>query len=96
MKLITGKINLSKINKNNLFKSEETGNIYLDIKIMIKAEKDQYGNNGFISQQFQKENRKDANGEYINTPILGNVRTFTPDEIVPTKENELPEDDLPF
>ena len=95
MKTLTGKINLSKIDKDNLFKSADTGSIYLDFKIMLREEEDKYGNHGMVVQQFQKENRKDASGEWVNTPILGNVKMFvSKDKAVSADDGQ--NDDLPF
>jgi len=65
------KLNVSKIDKSRLFKGEK--GTYLDLTTFIDLEElDQYGNNGFISQSVNKEER-DAK---VQTPILGNVKVF--------------------
>ena len=68
------KIDVSKIDKSRLFKGEK--GTYLDLTTFIDLDtKDQYDNNGFISQSVSKEERE-AN---VQTPILGNVRVFFTD-----------------
>lgn len=85
-KLINLKIDLSKIDKNELFKSEKTGSIYLDAVILFNEDKDQYGNNGPVIQSISEEKRKDGN----RGAILGNVRIFE------SKSAQIEDDDLPF
>lgn len=86
MKIIKQKINLKNIDKTALFKSAETGNIYLDCTLLLNDEPDQYGNHGMIVQDIGKE-RREA-GE--KGTILGNVKIFE------QKSAALKEDDLPF
>ena len=65
------KIDVSKIDKDRLFEGEK--GTYMDLSTFIDTdEKDQYGNNGFISQATSKEEREQG----VKTPILGNVRVF--------------------
>ena len=61
-------LDVSKIDKTALYESPKTGKKYLNITLLIRDEKDQYGNDGFIVQKISKS-RKDA-GE--KGPILGN------------------------
>jgi len=65
------KIDVTKIDKSRLFEGKK--GTYLDLSTFINIdEKDQYGNNGFISQSVTKEEREDG----VETPILGNCRVF--------------------
>jgi len=97
-------INLSKIDKKNIFIAK-SGDKFLNGKIVFKDEEDQYGNTGMIFQGFKKENQKDASGDWVKTPILGNVKPIVKAE--PSQEpvqefsgtvgSETSEDDgLPF
>ena len=63
-------IDVSKIDKTALYESQKTGKKYLSMSVLIREDKDQYGNDGFIVQKISKE-RKDA-GE--RGPILGNCK----------------------
>ena len=74
MQRISLNINLSKIDKKNLFKGEK--GTYLDATLVLNDQVDEYGNNGFIAQVFLKDNRKDASGEYVKTPVLGNAKIY--------------------
>jgi len=68
---ISVKIDVTKIDKDRLYKGAK--GTYLDLTTFIDTEnKDQYDNNGFISQSVDKDER-DAG---VKTPILGNVRVF--------------------
>lgn len=68
---ISLKIDVKKIDKSRLFKGAK--GTYLDLTAFIDIDqKDQYENNGFISQSVSKEEK--AQG--IQTPILGNTRVF--------------------
>ena len=54
-------------------KKDGTEARYLNLTTFINiAEKDQYENNGFISQSVDKEEREAK----VQTPILGNVKVF--------------------
>jgi len=65
------KIDVTKIDKNRLFKGEK--GTYLDLTTFIDTDElDQYGNNGFISQSVSKEEREAK----VQTPILGNIKVF--------------------
>jgi hypothetical protein len=60
------KIDVSKIDKNKLFKGQK--GVYLDATVFLDVDtKDQYDNNGMITQDIGK----DAKG-----PILGNAQVF--------------------
>ena len=69
------KIDVSKIDKARLFKGEK--GIYLDATTFINLDElDQYGNNGFVSQDVSKEERDKG----VQGTILGNVRVFYNDQ----------------
>ena len=102
---ISIKLDVTKIDKARLFKGEK--GTYLDLTTFVELdEKDQYENNGFISQSQTKEER-DAGAE--RTPILGNVRVFYKGEsnaktaqgydqgmAQATQAMEVPDEDIPF
>jgi hypothetical protein len=85
-KILKCKIDLTKIDKSKLFKSEKTGAIYADVTILMKDEADQYGNHGMIVQDIGKEAREAGQ----QGAILGNAKwletkndapkAFVPDE----------------
>ena len=81
--MITGKINLSKIDKDKLFKGEK--GIYLDIA-MFDIPDNEYGDDFIIVQSLSKEEREA--GE--QGAILGNGKIFDPELSEDEKE------DLPF
>lgn len=72
MKLV---INLSKVDKQKLFKGQK--GIYLNAALIIKDEADQYGNNAFIIEEITKEQRLAGergtiigSGKYLKTQNL--------------------------
>ena len=75
MKLgITISIDVTKIDKARLFKGAK--GTYMDVTTFIDTDqKDQYDNNGFISQSTTKEEREQG----VQTPILGNAKVFYTD-----------------
>jgi hypothetical protein len=69
------KINLSEIEKARLFKGKK--GVYLDATVFIDIDqKDQYENNGMITQDV----KKDEKDQGIKGPILGNVQVFWRDD----------------
>ena len=98
MKLgVSIKIDVSKIDKDRLFKGEK--GTYLDLVTFIDTVKlDEYKNNGFISQSVNKEER-DAG---VKTPILGNVKVFfkdgasTPSKQATASQPTFETEDIPF
>jgi hypothetical protein len=60
-KLFIGKINLSKIDKERLFKGQK--GTYLDIAVWFSEEPDQFGNNLSIQQSTKKDEPKIYIGE---------------------------------
>ncbi len=67
--LITLKIDLTKIDKERIFKAK-SGAKYLDCQFYLNEEADQYGNNGMITQSISKEEREAK----IRGNILGNAK----------------------
>jgi hypothetical protein len=65
------KIDVSKIDRNLLFKGQK--GTYLDATVFVNVDQaDQYGNNGMITQDETKQNREAGH----NGPILGNCKVF--------------------
>lgn len=87
--MITGTIDVTKINKEKLYKGKK--GTYLSITIWLDDEKDQYGNNGMIVESITKSERDAGN----KGTILGNVKV--PEMAAPVAPSE-PEwnNDLPF
>ena len=68
------RIDVTKIEKARLYAGAK--GTYLDLTTFVDTEeKDQYENNGFISQSVDKEEREQG----VQTPILGNVKVFFTD-----------------
>ena len=68
MKLVTLKIDVTKIDKARLFKGSK--GTYLDCQIFLEDDQDQYGNNGMITQAVSKEERQSG----VKGAILGNAK----------------------
>ena len=69
------RIDVTKLDKSRFYKGAK--GTYLDLTTFIDLEnKDQYDNNGFITQSQSKEEREAGNTQM---PILGNVRVFYSD-----------------
>jgi K+/H+ antiporter YhaU regulatory subunit KhtT len=86
----TAKIDLTKIDKSKLFKSEKTGAIYLDL-VMIESPNNQYGQSHMIVQSVTKEEREKG----IKGAILGNAKELEKVEQTTTSA-PVQADDLPF
>lgn len=81
------KIDVTKIDKERLFKGEK--GTYLDLTTFVDLDmQDQYGNNGFISQSVSKEEKEQG----VQTPILGNCKVFwkKDDSATPTPSQQAP------
>jgi len=63
-------LDVSRIDKTELYEHPKTGKKYLNITVLIREEKDQYKNDGFVVQKISKERK--AAGE--KGPILGNAK----------------------
>jgi hypothetical protein len=68
MKLVTLKIDVTKVDKARLFKGSK--GTYLDCQVFLEDEQDQYGNNGMITQAVSKEERQSG----VKGAILGNAK----------------------
>ncbi|MGH2623339.1 MAG: hypothetical protein ACRDE7_06720, partial [Sphingobacterium sp.] len=83
---VTLKIDVSKIEKERLFKGQK--GTYLDAVVFLDTEADQYENNGMIVQSVSKEER--AAGK--RGAILGNARIIgapvAPEEVTAGDEEE--------
>jgi hypothetical protein len=72
---ISIRVDVTKIDKARLFEGKK--GTYLDLTTFIDLDhQDEYGNNGFISQSVNKEEREQG----IQTPILGNTKVFYSDD----------------
>lgn len=91
-KLINAKIDVKKINKDLLFKG--TKGTYLDLKIWINDNPDQFGNDISIEQRTAKGETKIylGNGKFYQPKYESNQPGTNP---IPTNEPN-PEDDLHF
>ena len=92
------------ITENYLVEGEK-GGVFANLNIILKDEKDQYGNNGFISHQVPSDMYKAASDEEkkaFDTKILGNIKKWEASVIENTDENivdstpEIDDDELPF
>lgn len=100
--LIFGKINVSKIAKDKMFKGRD--GTYLDIALLPNRDgEDSYGNHYMIVQSVSKEDK--AKG--IKGAILGNAKIYKRQASEPRQERSRPEpaakpltpeekDDVPF
>lgn len=73
MSIIALKIDVSKIDKNKLYKGKK--GTYLDAVLFLNTEQDQYGNHGMITQSVSQEER--AQG--VKGAILGNCKVIKGD-----------------
>ena len=100
-RLVSIKIDLSKIDKSRIFESQKTGAKYLDITGVLTDTPDQYENNGFVKQNTTKDEREAG----LKLPIIGNFKLLkilndpgAPVSAQPIKRevNPITPDDLPF
>ena len=76
------KIDVTNIEKARLFQGEK--GTYLDAQVFVDVdEKDQYGNNGMITQAVSKDERDQG----VKGAILGNCRVFWQGESDKPKQN---------
>ena len=85
--------------------TEKDGAVYLNVGVVVREQADQYGQNGFISQQLPSDKYKELGKEKANEiklPILGNIKDFTSGSNDSTGATHIAEpinpeeDDLPF
>jgi hypothetical protein len=98
-KLLTGSIDLSKIDKTKIVSTDKNGNPfengakYLNVVVWINDEADQYGNNASIQISQSKEER-DAGAKAI---YIGNLKEPQSRNNEPTSARTASvADDLPF
>lgn len=96
---ISVRIDVTKIDKSRLFQGKK--GTYLDLTTFVDLdEKDQYDNNGFVTQSATEDERKAG----VQLPILGNVKVFWEGEgqsnqaaaPEPTAPGNFEEDSIPF
>jgi len=79
---------------------EKDGAIYMDIRVTVRDEVDQYGQNGFISKGVPSEvykSLKDTPDALKSAqPILGNIKDFSASSNSAPVETVSDDDDLPF
>ena len=93
-KLIVLKVNLSSVNKEQLFKGAK--GTYLDLVLRLNDEPNQYGDHGMVTQGVSKEMR--AAG--VRGAILGNAKIMADLQEKPAAAKQVVDedlsDDLPF
>lgn len=89
MQVLLFQINLNKIEKEQLFKTDK--GIYLSGAIVIREELDQYGNKAFITQRIKQEGSLSG----VNDPIIGNAKPVPPKK-GPEPVTDTDIDNLPF
>ena len=95
---ISIKIDVTKLDKNRIFNGEKGK--YIDLTTFVNLDKqDQYGQNGFISQSVNKEEKEQG----VQTAILGNCKVFYKEKAQQDKPDQgymkpqpIPDDDIPF
>jgi len=94
----------------NLLDEDDNGGIYIPVRVIVKDDQDQYGQNGFIAKSIGSKRHKAAteetkkewkNKEKEITPIMGSVKDFSSGsqdsntgEVEVSSSTEI--DDLPF
>jgi len=68
MKILKVNINIDQIVAEKLISGKKGR--YLDLVVFLRDDKDQYGNDGFVSQSVTKEERENG----VKMPILGNAK----------------------
>jgi hypothetical protein len=100
-RLVSIKIDLSKIDKSRIFESQKTGAKYLDITGVLTDTPDQYENNGFVKQNTTKEEREAG----VKLPIIGNFKLLkildapaqsAPVQPIQREINPIDDSSLPF
>lgn len=94
--------------ENNLLEVDDNGAVYLPVSILIRSEKDERGQDGYIFKKIGSEAYKSADEsqkekwkerDNPDTPILGSIKHFelTSNDNSGAMANEnVSEDDLPF
>ena len=88
---ISLKIDMSKIDKNRLFKGSK--GTYLDATAFVDLDElDRYGNSGMITQDVKKEEKQDG----VKGAILGNAKVFWKSEGSQRSQQSAPVQDDDF
>lgn len=86
------------IDGNNM--TLKDGAVYMDVRVVIREEKDQYGQNGFIAKSLPtdvyKSNKDNEKWLNDNQPILGNLKDWSQGGSSEPAETISDDDDLPF
>jgi len=86
------------IDGNNL--TEKDGAVYMDVRVTVREEADQYGQNGFISKGIPSEVYKTLKDSpdalKAAQPILGNIKDFSAAANTVPVATVSDDDDLPF
>lgn len=90
MKVITGSIDVTKIDKSRLFKGKK--GTYLNFTILMRDQPDQYDNDGMVVESVTKEEREAG----TKGNILGNVKIIKSQQGDQSGDIPTGEDDLPF
>ena len=98
-KLLTGSIDLSKIDKTKIVDRDKNGNLfsngakYLNVVVWLNDEADQYGNNASIQLSQSKEEREAG----VKATYIGNLKEPQSRNNEPTSaRTAFVADDLPF
>jgi len=79
---------------------EKDGAVYMDVRVTVREETDQYGQNGFISKGVPSEVYKTLKDKPDDLkaaqPILGNIKDFSMQGNTAPVETVSDDDDLPF
>ena len=68
--IIKVNLNVDAIDGNRLFKGKKGR--YIDLSIFVRDEVDQYGNQGFVTQNATKQEREQG----VKMPIIGNIKVY--------------------
>lgn len=86
MKVLLFTINLNKVEKDQLYKTDK--GVWLSGAIVIRDEPDKFGNIAFITQKVEQKNRE------ADAPIIGNAKKLEPKE--PEQLTQQEQDNLGF
>ncbi len=97
-KLLTGSIDLNKIDKTKIIDRDKDGNLfqngakYLNVAVWINDQVDQYGNNASIQISQSKEEREAG----VKSIYIGNLKEPQSRNNEPTSAKRESVDNLPF
>lgn len=93
-KLLTGSIELTKIDKSKIV--EKNGRKWLNISVWINDDKDQYGNCASIQISAKNDEPKIYIGNLKEFEMNRKTPNSTPAPTVQQNQSNQPKDDLPF